>query len=84
METRKDLNPKYKVFKDFFVLCWAGEENSNNNEKYYSRVDIELINEHVKLYYSTLDKVSISYDMTILLLLNMLNLDFKTNLNTIR
>ncbi|MEL6304882.1 MAG: DUF5929 domain-containing protein, partial [Bacteroidota bacterium] len=32
------------------------------NQVYYSRVDIELINEQVKLFYSALDEITITYD----------------------
>ena len=32
------------------------------SETFYSRVDIELINEQVRLFFSTLDEVSISYN----------------------
>ncbi len=60
MNSRKDYHPSYKVFKEYFVVCWAGKEKRQNGETYYSRVDIELINEHVKLFYSELDEVSIS------------------------
>ncbi len=60
MNSRKDYHPNYKVFKEYFVVCWAGKEKRQNGETYYSRVDIELINEHVKLFYSELDEVSIS------------------------
>lgn len=62
MKKRKDYNPKYKVFKEYFVVCWAGKIKKIKNEVYYSRVDIELINEQVKLFYSDLDEVSISID----------------------
>ena len=31
-------------------------------ETYYSRVDIELINEQVKLFYSALDEITIAFD----------------------
>jgi hypothetical protein len=58
----KDLISKYKVFKEQFVVCWAGHQKKVNGEIYYSRVDIELINEQVKLFYSALDEISISYD----------------------
>lgn len=60
MNSRTDYNPTYKVFKEYFVVCWAAKEKRQNGEIYYSRVDIELINEHVKLFYSELDEVSIS------------------------
>ena len=62
MKKRKDYNPEYKVFKEYFVVCWAGKIKKSKNEIYYSRVDIELINEQVKLFYSDLDEVSISID----------------------
>ena len=62
MNTRKDFNPKYKVFKEYFVLCWSGQKKLVKNETFFSRVDIELINEQVRLFFSTLDQVSITYN----------------------
>lgn len=56
------LNPKYKVFKEQFIVCWAGIEKKIAEETFYSRVDIELINEQVKLFYSALDEVQIEID----------------------
>ena len=58
----KDLTSDYKVFKEQFVVCWAGNQKRVKDSVYYSRVDIELINEQVKLFYSALDEVSISVD----------------------
>ncbi|RAV29454.1 ATP-binding protein [Sinomicrobium soli] len=62
----RDLEGHYKVFKEQFVVCWAGivkKVNGNRNggeeKTYYSRVDIELINEQVRLFYSALDEVEI-------------------------
>lgn len=54
-----ELNPQYKVYKDQFVLCWAGLPENNNGETYFSRVDIALINEQVRLFFSSLDLVKI-------------------------
>ncbi|WP_299098422.1 ATP-binding protein [uncultured Winogradskyella sp.] len=62
MNKRQDYNPQYKVFKEYFVLCWSGDKKVVKNETFFSRVDIELINEQVRLFYSTLDEVSISYN----------------------
>ena len=56
------LHTNYKVFKETFVVCWAGMEKRIKDRLYYSRVDIELINEQVKLFYSTYDEVEIKYD----------------------
>ncbi|WP_396597563.1 ATP-binding protein [Dokdonia sp. R86516] len=58
----KDMESTYKVFKEQFVLCWAGNKKVVKGQAYYSRVDIELINEQVKLFYSALDEVTITYD----------------------
>ena len=58
----RSLNPQYKVFKESFIVCWAGIEKKVKDKCYYSRVDIELVNEHVKLFYSTYDEVEIQFD----------------------
>ncbi|WP_411029164.1 ATP-binding protein [Spongiimicrobium sp. 3-5] len=58
----KDLISNYRVFKEQFVVCWAGNQKKVKDETYYSRVDIELINEQVKLFYSALDEITISFD----------------------
>ena len=58
----KDLESNYTVFKELFVVCWAGNKKKVRDHIYFSRVDIELINEQVKLFYSALDEVSISFD----------------------
>ena len=62
MAQREDYNPKYKVFKEYFVMCWSGHKKTIENQTFYSRVDIALINEQVRLFYSNLDAVEISYD----------------------
>lgn len=58
----RDMDARHKVFKELFVVCWAGHKKMVKGRAYYSRVDIELINEQVKLFYSALDEVSISYN----------------------
>jgi hypothetical protein len=58
----KDMAPEYKVFKELFVICWAGIAKKSRNRTYLSRVDIELINEQIKLFYSAQDVVEITYD----------------------
>ena len=60
--SHKDLDNQYQVFKENFVVCWAGKKNVVRNETYYSRVDIELVNEQIKLFYSNQDEVIISHD----------------------
>lgn len=58
----KDISPKYHVFKELFVICWAGTKRKVREQTFWSRVDIELINEQVKLFYSAQDDVTIEYD----------------------
>src|SRR5690606_1567233 len=60
--SHRDIKSYYKVFKDHFVICWAGHHRKVRGQHFYSRVDIELINEQLKLFYSALDDVTISYD----------------------
>ncbi len=57
----KDLEAHYKVFKEVFVVCWAGIPKKVKSNIFYSRVDIELINEQVRLFYSALDEITIDY-----------------------
>ena len=61
-DKHKDLPSFYHVFKEQFVVCWAGTIKKVKGVSYYSRVDIEFINEQVRLFYSNLDEVSISYN----------------------
>lgn len=57
-----EMDAHYKVFKELFVVCWAGVTKHVKGKTYYSRVDIELINEQIRLFYSALDEVSIEFD----------------------
>ncbi|KAF2331157.1 ATP-binding protein [Flavobacterium ginsenosidimutans] len=58
----KDMSPKYRVFKELFVICWAGVPKKMRDKTYLSRVDIELINEQIKLFYSAQDVVTIEFN----------------------
>jgi hypothetical protein len=58
----KTMQPQYKVFKELFVICWAGIAKKSRDKVYLSRVDIELINEQIKLFYSAQDVVEITFD----------------------
>lgn len=59
---KDEYQPTYHVFKEQFVLCWAGKKSKPENKNFFSRVDIELINEQVRLFYSALDEVQIKYN----------------------
>ena len=76
---KKEYNPQYKVFNEQFVLCWAGKSNIINNEEYLSRVDIELINEQVRLFFSSLDDVQISFNERSFIITEYILLGLDTN-----
>jgi len=77
MTTRKDFNAQYKVFKEYFVVCWAGQKKIVKKEVFYSRVDIELINEQVRLFFSALDDVSITINDDSFKIIEYVNLGFQ-------
>ena len=79
MKKRQDYNPNYIVFKEYFVLCWSGEKKQIKNETFYSRVDIELINEQVRLFFSTLDEVSITFSQDSFTIIEYLKLGLQNS-----
>jgi len=79
MNKRKDYNPQYKVFKEYFVVCWAGQKKVVKEEVFFSRVDIELVNEQVRLFFSTLDEVSITYEEDYFKIIEYVNLGLQNN-----
>lgn len=56
----KAYNPKYLVFKDQFVLCWSGYESEYNGENCLSEVDIRILNESTRYFYSATQWVKIN------------------------
>ncbi|MHC5201144.1 DUF5929 domain-containing protein [Myroides sp. LJL119] len=73
-KTHRDISPKYKVFKEQFVLCWAGNKSMVRGTPFYSRMDISFINEQIKLFYSDLDSVTIFYNQDEFVITEYLNL----------
>jgi DNA modification methylase len=57
----KNRYTEHHVFKELFVVCWSGNKKKIRDTLYFSRVDIELINEQIKLFYSAQDEVTIAY-----------------------
>ena len=78
-EKHQDIHPQYKVFKEYFVVCWSGKKIRSNENVYYSRVDIALINEQVKLFYSELDEVSIEITNDYFRIIEYVHLGLKDN-----
>jgi hypothetical protein len=78
------MSPKYKVFKELFIICWAGIPKKIRNQIYLSRVDIELINEQIKLFYSALCRYYRGMMKTVSPLLNTFHLNDKNKLLSFR
>lgn len=78
-KTHPDMKPKYHVFKEYFTLCWAGIEKVKKGKIYLSRVDIELINEQVKIFYSALDEVTITYNDNEFVITEYVKIGFRRN-----
>jgi hypothetical protein len=76
---KKELQPTYKVFKDQFIVCWAGIQKKMDGKIFYSRVDIELINEQVRLFYSDLDDVQIQYNEQSFIITEFIQLGIKND-----
>lgn len=79
MKKSVDYNPQYKVFKEYFVMCWAGQKKITKDQIYYSRVDIKLINEQVLLFFSALDEVSITISDDAFEIIEYVNLGFQNS-----
>lgn len=79
LNKRKDFNPQYKVFKEYFVLCWSGQKKVVNDKEFFSRVDIELVNEQVRLFFSALDEVAIWYDEDCFKIIEYVNLGLQNS-----
>ena len=59
----KSYNPTHIVFKDQFVLCWSGySENYYGKQKYFCEVDVQIINENKRLFFSAVQFLDITYD----------------------
>ena len=57
-----DMTSHHQVFKEQFVICWAGIPKLIRGETYLRRVDVEFVSEQVKLFYSNQDWVSIRWN----------------------
>jgi len=76
---KDEYHPTYKVFNEQFVLCWAGNKKEIDGKTFYSRVDIELVNEQVRLFYSALDEVKIEYNSHSFIITEYVYLQLKQN-----
>lgn len=76
-QTNPQRNPSYHVFKEYFTVCWSGKAKWNRGVKYLSRVNIVLINDQQKLFYSALDEVTIEVNENQFIITEYLKLGLK-------
>lgn len=50
-----NYNPQYIVFKEQYVICWRGF----HEKEFFSEVDVQIINEEVRLFFSAVLNVKI-------------------------
>ncbi len=55
----KEYDPQYLVFKDQFILCWAGYRTDFNGKPLLSEVDIRIVNEGSRIFYSADQRVNV-------------------------
>jgi len=55
-------NPKYAVFNDQHIICYSGWEDIENGKLLLSEVNISLVTEGVKIFWSALQYVNIYFD----------------------
>lgn len=80
MDKHKNRDNHYKVFKEQFVVCWSGRKKATKEGDYYSRVDIEMVTEQVKLFYSSLDEVAIHFNENSFIITEYITLGINNNL----
>ncbi|MBI5216330.1 MAG: ATP-binding protein [Ignavibacteriae bacterium] len=72
----KAYNPTYIVFKDQFVVCWAGY---STNDDYLSEVDIQIVNEGTRLFFSAIQEVKMNITNELINIIEFQRLGFGNN-----
>jgi len=74
-------NPTYVVFKDQFVVCWAGYSMGDD---YLSEVDIQIVNEGTRLFFSAIKEVKLSITDELISIIEFQRLGFGDNFTTMQ
>lgn len=75
----KEYNPQYVVFKEQYVVCWAGYKTDFKETSVLSEVDIRIINEGVRIFYSAVQWVNVSITESDFSVIEYVNLGFDQN-----
>ncbi len=72
----KAYNPIYYVFKEQFVVCLAGY---STNDEYLSEVDIQIINEGTRLFFSAIQEVKVNITEDSIIIIEFQRLGYGEN-----
>jgi len=75
----KEYNPQYVVFKEQYVVCWAGYRTDFDKKSILSEVDIRIINEGIRIFYSAVQWVDVSVTESDFSVTEYVNLGFDYN-----
>ncbi len=72
-------NPQYVVFKEQYVVCWAGYKTDFDKKPILSEVDIRIINEGVRIFYSAIQWVDVTITDSEFIVTEYVSLGFDNN-----
>jgi hypothetical protein len=75
----KEYLPQYIVFKDQFIVCWAGYRTNFGKDSILSEVDIRIINEGSRLFYSAVQWVNVLITESEFCITEYINLGYDDN-----
>lgn len=75
----EEYNPQRIIFKEQFVVCWAGYEDKFGDEPILSEVDIRIINDDVRLFFSAIQKVRVEITDSTFKITEYINMGFDNN-----
>lgn len=75
----KEYAPQYIVFKDQFVVCWAGYRTDFGEKQILSEVDIRIVNEGTRIFYSAVQWVDVIITDSEFVITEYVNLGFDDN-----
>lgn len=75
----EEYNPRRIIFKEQFIVCWSGYEDKFGDEPILSEVDIRIINDDVRLFFSAIQKVRVEITDSTFKITEYINMGFDDN-----
>jgi hypothetical protein len=57
--THSEYNPQFLLFQEQFAVCWSGWPDTYGDKKCYCEVDIQIINENKRIFFSAVHYVDV-------------------------